>query len=450
MNLYAFIKKVIRNLSYKFPGGVSGNLLSLYKGRGLGCLYREFGKKAVLDELLFRRYTGNREYCKLKEKLDLIREKNVITVVFQVWNLAKWKCDSVYHAMKKHPRFNPIIWLADEPGAIEAELIDMRNQMNQFFDLSHYSVIWANSWDELDKKTPPDIIFLQDHYPRYINRIPVILNRILCNVRYGLANTNLKESYNYFLSNYAFFNFTENASVFKEQKEILSSKGRNMVITGHPIVDSFNKLRNSKNSVWKNCSKQLKKIIWAPHWTISNDARFCPATFLKYSHFMLELANKYQDEIQIAFKPHPMLYRTLCEHPDWGQKRAEAYYKQWATMHNTQIEEGDYIELFLQSDAIIHDSGSFILEYLIVNKPCMYLQKEKKNAWNPHFNEMNKEALKCYTLGYCQDDIENFIIDIVQDNNDDKRILRHNFYDNYLLPPNSISAADNIINAILG
>ena len=63
---------------------------------------------------------------------------------------------------------------------------------------------------------------------------------------------------------------------------------------------------------------------------------------------------------------------------------------------------------------------------------------------------MNKEALKCYTLGYCQEDIENFIIDIVQDNNDDKRILRHNFYDNYLLPPNSVSAADNIINAILG
>ncbi len=443
----SFLKNIIRNLSYKFPGGISGNLLSLYKGRGINSLYREYGIKAVLTELLFRRYTGNKKYYKLKQKLEEIRQKEVITVVFQVWNLAKWKCDSVYHAMKKHPRFNPIIWLTNEPGAIATEQADMKNQMNQFFDSTFYSVIWANSWNELDKKTAPDITFLQDHYPRNINRIPDILNRILCNVRYGLPNTNLKEAYNYFLSNYAFFNFTENASVFREQKKILSSKGRNMVITGHPIVDSFNQLRGSQESVWKHCEKPLKKIIWAPHWTISNDARFCPATFLQYSQFMQDLANKYQDKIQIAFKPHPMLYRTLCEHPDWGQERTDAYYKQWSIMRNTQIEEGDYIKLFLQSDAMIHDSGSFILEYLIANKPCMYLQKE---AWNPHFNEMNKEALKCYTLGRCQEDIENFIINIVQKGEDDKLSLRHNFYKKFLLPPNSVSAADNIINAILG
>ena len=106
-----------------------------------------------------------------------------------------------------------------------------------------------------------------------------------------------------------------------------------------------------------------------------------------------------------------MHYRALCEHPDWGNDSTLKYYALWENMNNTQLEEGDYIDLFMQSDAVIHDSGSFILEYLIANKPCMYLQKE---AWNPHFNEMNREALKCYTLGRCQEDIEKFIMDVVQ------------------------------------
>lgn len=442
----SFFKNIIRELSYRFPGGIGGYLLSLYKGRGINSLYRDFGVKAVLSELLFRRYTGNKEYGKLVKKLEEIRKKDVITVVFQVWNLAKWKCDSVYHAMKKHARFNPVIWLTDEPGANAVELANMRKKLNLFFDSSHYTVMWANSWKELDEKLASDLIFIQDHYPRYINRIPDILNRVLCSVRYGLANTNVEESYNYFLSNYVVFNFTENRSVYNEHKKMLSSKGRNMVITGHPIIDAFDKAKTNNNSVWKNCGNNLKRIIWAPHWTINNDARFCPATFLKYSDYMVNLARRYQHIIQIAFKPHPMLYRALCEHPDWGNDRTLKYYALWENMNNTQLEEGDYIDLFMQSDAMIHDSGSFILEYLIANKPCMYLQKE---AWNPHFNEMNREALKCYTLGRCQEDIEKFIMDVVQNGVDDKLVLRHNFYNKFLLPPNSVSAAHNIINAIL-
>lgn len=217
-----------------------------------------------------------------------------------------------------------------------------------------------------------------------------------------------------------------------------------MAVTGHPIVDAFS--CSSTNEVWRNCGESLKKIVWAPHWTINNDSRFSPATFLQYAQFMVELAQKYQDKVQIAFKPHPLLYRTLCEHPEWGKERTDAYYSMWNNMPNTQLEEGDYIELFLQSDAMIHDSGSFIMEYLIVNKPCMFLQKD---LGNPHCSVMTTEALKSYTIGYSQADIESFILDCVLGNKDPMRVIRHNFVAEYLTPPNSLSAADNIIKTIL-
>lgn len=34
-----------------------------------------------------------------------------------------------------------------------------------------------------------------------------------------------------------------------------------------------------------------------------------------------------------------------------------------------------YVDLFKQSGEMIHDCGSFIMEDMLVNMPCMYLQK---------------------------------------------------------------------------
>lgn len=438
------LKSLLRNISYKFPDGLGGYLLSFCKGRGLGSLYSQIGIKAVLAEVLFRRYTGNKEYCNLKKKLEKVRKKDVITVVFQVWNLAKWKCNSVYHAMKNHPRFNPVIWMTDEPGVVESERFHLRKKMEQFFCSERYSAVYAGSWQELDTKIQSDIVFLQDHYPRPINNIPDILGRVLCYVRYCFPVLNLRLSHNFFLENYSLFYFIENSFVYKNYKNILSNRGRNMVVTGHPIIDTFSSSNNKK--VWKNCGENLKKIIWAPHWTINNDARYSPATFLKYAQFMVAFAQKYKDKVQIVFKPHPMLYRTLCEHSEWGKERTDAYYSMWNNMTNTQLEEGDYTELFMQSDAMIHDCGSFILEYLAVDKPCMFL---KKASWAPRFSHMGIEALKCYTMGHSEADIESFILDCVLGNKDPMRVIRHNFVAEYLTPPNSLSAADNIIKTIL-
>ena len=81
---------------------------------------------------------------------------------------------------------------------------------------------------------------------------------------------------------------------------------------------------------------------------------------------MLSFTEKYKDKIQIAFKPHPNL-KTVNKSSKSG-KPNDDYYDKWNSLDNGQLEEGDYFDLFLQSDAMIHDSVSFLSEYLYTMK----------------------------------------------------------------------------------
>ncbi|MBQ4636060.1 MAG: CDP-glycerol glycerophosphotransferase family protein [Akkermansia sp.] len=230
----------------------------------------------------------------------------------------------------------------------------------------------------------------------------------------------------------------------------MNNQGRNLAIVGHPYLDYLREGKNyclqDMNNMWKNYRPGIKKLIWAPHWTIGNQSFYSNGSFLSICDDMVNLAKQHADRLLIAFKPHPILYRALCDHPDWGQEKTDAYYKQWATMPNTQVEEGEYRELFWSSDAMIHDCGSFIIEYPIVNKPCMYLQRGEGYS---DFNEFAKAALNCYTIGKNAEDIEKFIIEQVIGAQDPKKDVRVDFIEQYLSPVGGKTAAENIIESIL-
>lgn len=64
-----------------------------------------------------------------------------------------------------------------------------------------------------------------------------------------------------------------------------------------------------------------KKIIWAPHHSLEDCGGLQLSTFLSYYKFFFELAQKYFNDIQIVFKPHPLLKEKLYQHPDWGKEK---------------------------------------------------------------------------------------------------------------------------------
>ena len=158
---------------------------------------------------------------------------------------------------------------------------------------------------------------------------------------------------------------------------------------------------------------------------------------------MRSLALSYSNKITIAFKPHPRLYSELVKHPEWGEKRTNEYYNFWRNGPTTQLETGDFVDLFKGSDAMIHDCGSFTVDYLYFNKPVLY-DNPDVDAAKETANETGRKAYDVHYHITCDDDIKRFIDDVVLSGNDPLKQKREEYYQNYLLPPNGKTVAQNI------
>ena len=172
-------------------------------------------------------------------------------------------------------------------------------------------------------------------------------------------------------------------------------KASNLIVSGLPQSDVFLEKNYKAKNVWKK-QKKKKKIIWAPHHSIEDNDDFLGySNFLNYYDKFIEISKKYIDILQIAFKPHPSLHAKLSAHKEWEKIKTDNYYKKWKEMENTQIEQKNYVDLFITSDAIIMDSISFILEYMFVNKPSLLCLKTLIH--NPNLIFLVNLHLKHYT-----------------------------------------------------
>ena len=161
---------------------------------------------------------------------------------------------------------------------------------------------------------------------------------------------------------------------------------------------------------------------------------------------MWHIAKKYENQVQIVFKPHPLLRQALYRLNGWGKERTDANYNKWAKGTNTAFIDGDYVDLFKSSDAIINDSGSFTIEYLYVRKPCLYLNNYDRQT---DANTVTLQAFDCWYKAATEEEIENFVKNVVLGGEDPLEEKRHAFYKEVLLPPNGKTVAENIINEII-
>ena len=157
-------------------------------------------------------------------------------------------------------------------------------------------------------------------------------------------------------------------------------------------------------------SKQLR-IIWAPHHRIFKTDQYHSATIIEYAELFMELAKSSEKYISWVFKPHPWLKMKLYKHPDWGKMKTDEYYKFWGDGVNTSLNEDEYVDLFIESDALIHDCQSFIAEYVFTKKPMLYLVK---NESLDMMNDFGMSCLDCNYLAYNDIDIKCFINNLVQ------------------------------------
>ena len=386
-----------------------------------------------------------------------IRKKSKVKVAFFVIHDSIWKCDEIYWLMSKHIDFEPIIVIC--PFMPQRKQPFMKAEMElayKHFLSKGYNVVktydeTSNEWLDVKKVIQPDVVFFT--YPHKLTKseyyIDSYLDKLTCYIPYGLMTANIQEKqYNQRFHNLIWRCYYETEIHKTMARKYALNKARNVIVTGYPMCDIFLNKTYIPVDKWKIQNKAIKRIIWAPHHTIENDDKeLAYSNFLTHFQFILDIAERYKTQLQIAFKPHPVLKSKLYSHDDWGKNRTDAYYNEWQSRHNCQLEERDYEDLFLTSDAMLLDSVSFISEYLYTGKPSLFLVRDE--TIENKFNEYGKLSFNFVYKANNFNDILNFIDNTVLNKKDPLLIPRINFVNQYLIPPNNQTAGLTIFNSLI-
>ena len=390
-----------------------------------------------------------------RKTLKRLERKNIINCVFFVSDIADWKCDNVYKLMSVNKRFNTHVLITPACNYENELVILKQHQCIEFFRSHQYNFIVAFDEDsktylDVKKDLSPDIIIYTSPYKSTADKryyISAFSDALGIYIPYGFTNNkNLDYQYNLLLHNMVWRYYVESENHLYYFKHASRCKGRSGVVTGYPAIENLiSPHKKISLKSWKCDNNAKKRIIWAPHHTIETKGIVVYSCFLVYAEFMVQMAQKYKDVVQIAFKPHPLLKTKLYN--VWGKDRTDNYYQMWEEMPNTFLCEGDYVDLFLSSDAMIHDSGSFITEYLYVNKPVMRTINDI--PLDSMYNSFTLKCLDQYYLARNEQEIEHFIQNVINDE-DPLKEKRSNFVNEVLMPKKSPSQSiiDDILDSI--
>ena len=353
-----------------------------------------------------------------------------------------WKSDKLLLLLKKDKRFEPFVvsFLYSKDPA------DRKHQIEQELS-SHFDALGAeflHGFDyEKDQMLPvsqfkADIIFYPQPYMNNFREIP--LHSLLSYIPYCFEMDKTSQASNSLYQNICWKYFVSTESIRQAKANTYYNHGSNMVVAGNPIADYFLDGHTPSDKNWPVSNPQLKRIIWSPHHSILPDDWLDYSTFLKIADDMLEIARKYRDRVQFVFKPHPMLKQKLYKIDSWGKDKTDSYYDSWANLPNGNFADGNYVDLFMTSDAMIHDCSSFTVEYLYVNKPVMFLTRKTRIET---FSDFANDCFQVHYHGDSISDIESFIDNVINgiDPLIDKRTC---FINEQLQPKGNGSTAENI------
>ncbi|MBQ1673443.1 MAG: CDP-glycerol glycerophosphotransferase family protein [Bacteroidales bacterium] len=387
------------------------------------------------------------------QRIRRIRGRGKAKVCFLVASLPMWRFQSLFDLLAQDSRFELMLALHPfevlAPAAKEKAMAELRDYCSARGIPCIDLLPEEHPGQALRERFDPDIIF----YPQPYNRIMgkdldgvFFQDRMIAYIPYATLTAKDSWAYKTLINNVAWRLFFPSESRKQDAAAVLYNGGKNIRVVGESISDLFRE--PVREHVWKAQDAPRKRVIWAPHYSIMAGGLLHRDSFTWLSRFMWEIAQRYQDRIQFAFKPHPRLLSALAAAPGWSQADAEAYFQQWAEGSNTQLVTGSYVDLFKESDAMIHDSSSFTVEYHFTQKPVLFTSTDLTGVLSL-LNDFGQEAVLAHYLGETEQSIVSFIEDTVLGDHDPMKAARQAFYEKYLRPPGSGSVAENIYHEIL-
>lgn len=213
-----------------------------------------------------------------------------------------------------------------------------------------------------------------------------------------------------------------------------SNGNSHVYVTGHPKFDQVDYSIDSINN-----SNTKKVFLWTPHFSLEEGGW---STFGQFSDVIMSSAKA--NKFNLIIRPHPLFTSRLESCSDELKDQFNNLLKAVDNFDNIIFDscDGSYIDAFIQSDVLIADAGSFLLEYLPSKKPIIYLERTD----GPGLNESGSFVEHLYTAKNKSELLEH--IDSILEGNDYKKEQRLNVINDEIYT-SDYSAAYEICNIIL-
>lgn len=351
----------------------------------------------------------------------------------------------VFEAMLKHPRFDPYIVIAPNVSRGHRYQMQVYNEAVTALTQQYPGRVIEGYCEQYDTyyelKDEYKLIFFCNPYPKLVHRfhgLDYFLDKDVLTVyaNYGFAALSFwNEVLTSEFYNKVWLACIETATNLKHLKKHQQISGINGEVTGYLKMDKMASIVPEK--------RERKRIIVSPHHTVWGWSTLDIGNFLKYSQLFLELPKRYP-QIDFVFRPHPLLFSNLIAHKLWTQEQIDAYVAELEQNENAVYDHsGDYLEQFVNSDAMIHDCGSFIGEYLYTEKPCCYMLKSEEQT-RDGLVPLGQKCMENYYKAFAEEDIISFIENVVLQGNDPMKEQREQFARTEL-KFNYPNATDNLV-----
>ncbi len=301
-----------------------------------------------------------------------------VRAVFFAEQGEKWDAmGSVYEYMRYDSRFEPVVVLTPifrvmqrADGHVDQEIIykDYLTLMGiPFYEYYDYSL--ADDLPDLAFTSQPyNSVQLPQFYAEYISKYTRLVY-----LPYFVPDKVTAESVRAWcqlpIYQYAWKVIGSSQRHYEVYRRYSRSKGSNMLITGLPKLDAAATLRERGVHLpkkWENVIRNRKTFLWNSWYSIN-------ACSLRYFNELLSWFKEHTD-CALIWRPHPMTdIVTKLNYPDKYDFWLQCQQRLEELPNAARDEEISCNAAFCYSNALISDYSSLMPQYLLMDKPCLWI-----------------------------------------------------------------------------
>lgn len=357
-----------------------------------------------------RRYVGIEQACRAR-----LAAGKRLRVCFLVCDASMFSAEPIYQVMCRDARFEPFVAVVPRVSRGEKFLRETLCKTMEQLSARYPSVRCLYDPDtkvEQSLDGQADVVFTSivydDQTSERYTTLPLSRFALVACIPYGYGGQLLSDiRHTIFLPQFAFFwrLFVANPDTLDLWKRSNPLLEDNLVLGGYPKMDRLVEMPVRPN--------RPKTILICPHHTLARvEDGLALSNFLRYSDFFLALPKEFPD-VYFVFRPHPLLFPRLATSAWWGEQRTDAYRKKMESLPNVEFQQGgDYFDSFANSDAMIHDCGSFLAEYFYTGRPQCYVLADE-TVIDREFTPFGKKLHRHVAHAFSEDDIRDFVRKVV-------------------------------------